>query len=423
MDRRASVAGSRSRLHSSSHSSGRRKPMKLACMRPLADRKAARRACRMSSEEKSWVSWLCKNTPPSSPAPPITPTSDTPPRPFKRSVMAQLCCPLRFKQAARVVRRLLALMCFVLLASGGLAYWWLHQPLWTGAQALELAIEPGAPARPAAAAGGGGGVLCVWFCLWGQGRAIKAGNYEIPPGTTPIALLQKLVRGEEALRTLTLVEGWNWRQLRQALARQEQLRPDSAALDDGALMAQIGRPGVAPEGRFFPDTYTYAKGSSDLALLRRALHAMDRQLQAAWAMRAADTPLQSAEQALILASIVEKETGRASDRSQIAGVFANRLRAGMLLQTDPTVIYGLGEKFDGNLRRRDLQADTPWNTYTRAGLPPTPIAMPGKAALLAAVRPEATRALYFVAKGDGGSHFSASLQEHNRAVNRYQRGP
>ncbi|MCW5235586.1 endolytic transglycosylase MltG [Verminephrobacter eiseniae] len=321
------------------------------------------------------------------------------------------------------------MMCFVLLASGGLAYWWLHQPLWTGAQALELAIEPGATSRAvarevvAAGARTDARLLYAWFRFSGQGRAIKAGNYEIPPGTTPIALLQKLVRGEEALRALTLVEGWNWRQLRQALARQEQLRPDSAALDDGALMAQIGRPGVAPEGRFFPDTYTYAKGSSDLALLRRALHAMDRQLQAAWAMRAADTPLQSAEQALILASIVEKETGRASDRSQIAGVFANRLRAGMLLQTDPTVIYGLGEKFDGNLRRRDLQTDTPWNTYTRAGLPPTPIAMPGKAALLAAVRPEATRALYFVAKGDGGSHFSASLQEHNRAVNRYQRGP
>ncbi|RYF55706.1 MAG: endolytic transglycosylase MltG, partial [Comamonadaceae bacterium] len=151
-------------------------------------------------------------------------------------------------------------------------------------------------------------------------------------------------------------------------------------------------------------------------------HAMDRKLEAAWAQRAADTPLKSADEALVLASIVEKETGRASDRGQISGVFTDRLRVGMLLQTDPTVIYGLGEKFDGNLRKRDLLADTPWNTYTRAGLPPTPIAMPGKAALVAAVQPEATRALYFVAKGDGTSHFSASLEEHNRAVNRYQRG-
>ena len=225
-----------------------------------------------------------------------------------------------------------------------------------------------------------------------------------------------------ALRALTLVEGWNWRQVRQALAKEEQLKHDAAALTDEALMAQLGRPGVAPEGRFFPDTYTYAKGSSDIALLRRAMHAMDRHLEAAWAQRAADTPLKSADEALILASIVEKETGKASDRGQIAGVFVNRLRVGMLLQTDPTVIYGLGEKFDGNLRKRDLQTDTPWNTYTRAGLPPTPIAMPGKASLLAAVQPQATRALYFVAKGDGTSHFSASLEEHNRAVNRYQRG-
>jgi UPF0755 protein len=326
------------------------------------------------------------------------------------------------------VRRLLALIVLVGIALGGAAYWWLHQPLDLGPEPLELAIEPGTTPRGVARDVVAAGVktdarlLYAWFRVSGQDRAIKAGNYEIPPGTTPISLLQKLARGEEALRALTLVEGWNWRQVRQALAKEEQLKRDSATLTDEALMAQLGRPGVAPEGRFFPDTYTYAKGSSDIALLRRAMHAMDRRLEAAWAQRAADTPLKSADEALILASIVEKETGKASDRGQIAGVFVNRLRVGMLLQTDPTVIYGLGEKFDGNLRKRDLQTDTPWNTYTRPGLPPTPIAMPGKAALLAAVQPEATRALYFVAKGDGSSHFSASLEEHNRAVNRYQRG-
>ena len=314
------------------------------------------------------------------------------------------------------------------IALGGAAYWWLHQPLDLGLEPLELAIEPGTTPRGVARDVVAAGVktdarlLYAWFRVSGQDRAIKAGNYELPPGTTPISLLQKLARGEEALRALTLVEGWNWRQVRQALAKEEQLKHDAAALTDEALMAQLGRPGVAPEGRFFPDTYTYAKGSSDIALLRRAMHAMDRHLEAAWAQRAADTPLKSADEALTLASIVEKETGKASDRGQIAGVFVNRLRVGMLLQTDPTVIYGLGEKFDGNLRKRDLQTDTPWNTYTRAGLPPTPIAMPGKAALLAAVQPQATRALYFVAKGDGSSHFSASLEEHNRAVNRYQRG-
>ncbi|WP_304466220.1 MULTISPECIES: endolytic transglycosylase MltG [Acidovorax] len=326
------------------------------------------------------------------------------------------------------MRRLLALIVLVGIALGGAAYWWLHQPLDLGPEPLELAIEPGTTPRGVARDVVAAGVktdarlLYAWFRVSGQDRAIKAGNYEIPPGTTPISLLQKLARGEEALRALTLVEGWNWRQVRQALAKEEQIKHDAAALTDEALMAQLGRPGVAPEGRFFPDTYTYAKGSSDIALLRRAMHAMDRHLEAAWAQRAADTPLRSADEALTLASIVEKETGKASDRGQIAGVFVNRLRVGMLLQTDPTVIYGLGEKFDGNLRKRDLQTDTPWNTYTRPGLPPTPIAMPGKASLLAAVQPQATRALYFVAKGDGTSHFSASLEEHNRAVNRYQRG-
>ena len=327
------------------------------------------------------------------------------------------------------MRRLLVLLLLIAGALGGGAAWWLHQPLdLGGAQALELEIEPGTTPRGVARAVVAAGVrtdarlLYGWFRVSGQDRRIKAGNYEIPAGTTPQGLLQKLARGEETLRALTLVEGWNFRQVRAALARDEGLRHDATVLDDAQLMDRLGRPGVAPEGRFFPDTYTYAKGSSELALLRRALHAMDRRLEAAWAQRASDTPLKSADEALTLASIVEKETGLASDRAHIAGVFANRLRVGMLLQTDPTVIYGLGEKFDGNLRKRDLQIDHPWNTYTRAGLPPTPIAMPGKAALLAAVQPQETRALYFVAKGDGSSHFSATLDEHNRAVNRYQRG-
>ncbi len=327
------------------------------------------------------------------------------------------------------MRRLLVLLLLIAGALGGGAAWWLHQPLdLGGAQALELEIEPGTTPRGVARAVVAAGVrtdarlLYGWFRVSGQDRRIKAGNYEIPAGTTPQGLLQKLARGEETLRALTLVEGWNFRQVRAALARDEGLRHDATVLDDAQLMDRLGRPGVPPEGRFFPDTYTYAKGSSELALLRRALHAMDRRLEAAWAQRASDTPLKSADEALTLASIVEKETGLASDRAHIAGVFANRLRVGMLLQTDPTVIYGLGEKFDGNLRKRDLQTDHPWNTYTRPGLPPTPIAMPGKAALLAAVQPQETRALYFVAKGDGSSHFSATLDEHNRAVNRYQRG-
>ncbi len=330
------------------------------------------------------------------------------------------------------MRRFLVLVLLVVLALAAGAAWWLQAPMPVRAgvgagQPLELEIEPGTTPRGVARAVVQAGfdvdarLLFLWFRLSGKDRGIKAGNYEVAQGTSPHALLRKLVRGEEALRAVTLVEGWNFRQVRQALARAEQLRPDTEGLSDADIMARLDRAGVPAEGRFFPDTYTYAKGSSDLAVLRRALHAMDRRLEAAWALRASDTPLRSPEQALILASIVEKETGRPEDRAQIAGVFSNRLRAGMLLQTDPTVIYGLGEKFDGNLRKRDLQADTPYNTYTRAGLPPTPIAMPGRASLMAAVQPADTRALYFVARGDGTSHFSATLDEHNRAVNRYQR--
>ncbi|MFM7002260.1 MAG: endolytic transglycosylase MltG [Limnohabitans sp.] len=329
----------------------------------------------------------------------------------------------------------LGVLLLLLGAAAAAAYFWLHQPM--GARmadapadaVFDLSIEPGTSPKTMAqmAVEAGADVhpmaLYAWFRLSGQSRQMRAGSYEFSAQTTPIRLLAMLVRGEESLRTLTLVEGWNIRQLRQALARADQLKPDSQTLDDEALMAQLGRPGVHPEGRFFPDTYSYAKGASDLAVLKRAMKAMDKQLDKVWQVRSPRTAVRSPEEALILASIVEKETGKAQDRPQISGVFNNRLRIGMLLQTDPTVIYGLGASFDGNLRRRDLHTDTPYNTYTRAGLPPTPIAMPGKASLLAAVQPADTRAVYFVAKGDGSSHFSATLDEHNRAVWRYQKMP
>nr|WP_279343651.1 endolytic transglycosylase MltG [Variovorax terrae] len=314
------------------------------------------------------------------------------------------------------------------LAGSAWALWWVNQPLALPAATVDLSIESGTTPRGVAQAVADTGtrvnadLLYGWFRFSGQGRQIKAGSYEIEAGTTPRSLLQKLVRGEEALRSVTLVEGWTFRQVRDALAKADQLKPEASGLSDEAVMSLLGRPGQPPEGRFFPDTYTYAKGSTDLAVLRRALRAMDRKLEAAWALRAPGLPLKTPDEALTLSSIVEKETGRAADRAQIAGVFVNRLRIGMPLQTDPTVIYGLGASFDGNLRKRDLQADTPWNTYTRTGLPPTPIAMPGKAALLAAVQPARTKALYFVARGDGSSHFSDSLDEHNRAVNKFQRG-
>jgi UPF0755 protein len=323
-----------------------------------------------------------------------------------------------------------------LLLLGGLVLgagaWWLHSPmplnLPAGSPVLDLEIEPGTRAAQVAETVVVSGaqanlqLLQLWFRASGQARLIKAGSYEITPGTTPRSLLAMIVRGDQTLKSITLVEGWSFNQVRAALQKAELLAPDSIDLQPEMIMQKLGKPGIHPEGRFFPDTYSYAKGSSDLAVLKRAAKAMDKRLDAAWALRNPDTPLKSPEQALVMASIVEKETGKPSDRAQIAGVFTNRLRINMRLQTDPTVIYGMGDAFDGNLRKRDLQTDTPYNTYTRAGLPPTPIAMPGKAALLAAVQPAPTTALYFVARGDGTSQFSATLDDHNRAVNKYIRG-
>lgn len=334
----------------------------------------------------------------------------------------------------RVFTSLLMLVFVGALLLFGAALWWLHEPialrLPPGSQVLDLEIEPGTSARGVADAVVAAGaevpapLLQAWFRFSGQSRLIKAGSYELVPGTTPRKLLSMLVRGEETLKSVTLVEGWTFTQVRIALQKAEQLAPDTLGFYPEIIMQKLGKPGVHPEGRFFPDTYTYAKGASDLAVLKRAARAMDKRLEAAWALRSPDTPLKTPEQALILASIIEKETGKPADRPQIGGVFTNRLRLGMLLQTDPSVIYGLGAEFDGNLRKRDLLLDTPYNTYTRTGLPPTPIAMPGKAALLAAVQPAPTQALYFVSRNDGSgsSHFSTSLDQHNRAVNQYLRG-
>jgi UPF0755 protein len=327
-----------------------------------------------------------------------------------------------------VLRALVFLFVGCLVFGGALVYWWVHQPLGLATSVVELSVEPGASPREVAASAAKAGVavqpqlLYWWFRLSGQARQIRAGSYELEGTVSPRSLLQKLVQGDEASRSVTLVEGWTFRQVRDALKAAENLRPDTLGLDDAQLMAQLGRAGLAPEGRFFPDTYTYSKGSSDTAVLQRALHAMDVRLSDTWAQRNPQVPLESPEEALILASIIEKETGRTSDQPQISAVFNNRLRIGMRLQTDPSVIYGLGATFDGNLRKADLLADTPFNTYTRSGLPPTPIAMPGRQALRAAVHPAASNALYFVARGDGSSVFSETLDAHNRAVNQFQRG-
>lgn len=325
------------------------------------------------------------------------------------------------------MRGLIWLLLAAALLAGGPVLWWLNQPLRLASPAIDLSVEAGSSPRDIARDWVEAGVdtspwlLYQWFRFSGQARLIKAGGYELSQGATPRDLLRMMVRGDERLAVVRLIEGWTFKRFRAELAQADGLKSLTAGLPDAEVMAQLGAPGVPAEGHFFPDTYSFAKGSTDLAVMKRAMAAMQRQLDAAWAQRRSTASVKTAQEALILASIVEKETGREADRQMISGVFNNRLRAGMPLQTDPSVIYGLGDHFDGNLRKVHLQTDTPFNTYTRAGLPPTPIAMPGKAALLAAVHPAETRALYFVARGDGSSAFSATLAEHNRAVNQYQR--
>jgi len=327
-----------------------------------------------------------------------------------------------------VLKRLLLWLVLIGVGLLGASAYWVYRPLPLTAETVDLSIEPNTSVRGIAKAAVQAGVevspdvLFLFFRLSGQSRFLRAGSYEISNGANALDVLRKLTRGEESLRAVSLIDGWTFKQFRAALNKAEGLKHDSRELSDEAIMEKMGLAGIAPEGRFFPDTYTYGKGSSDLRILQRAANAMTKQLGAAWSLRAKDIQVKTIDEALILASIVEKETGRESDRTTISSVFHNRLRIGMPLQTDPTVIYGLGESFDGNLRRADLRTDHPWNTYTSKGLPPTPIAMPGKNALLAAVQPATSQALYFVARGDGTSQFSATLDEHNAAVNRYQRG-
>ncbi|HRE16304.1 MAG TPA: endolytic transglycosylase MltG [Rhodocyclaceae bacterium] len=328
----------------------------------------------------------------------------------------------------RLLKALVLIVVVLLLALAGFGAWWSHTPVVLRQATVDFRVVPGSTLRAAAqqVAEAGVDVPPALFVLLGRvlrvDTAIKAGSYSVSSGITPLQLLRKLTAGDVSLAELRLLEGWTFRQWREKLDAHPDLVHETQGLSEAAVLARLGLTDARAEGLFFPDTYLFDKQSSDLELLARAHRAMQSRLAAEWQTRAAGLPYKTPYQALIMASIIEKETGRESERSLVAAVFINRLRTGMLLQTDPTVIYGLGEAFDGNLRKRDLQTDTPYNTYTRAGLPPSPIAMPGVASLKAALNPAREEVYYFVGRGDGSSQFSRTLDEHNRAVNRYQRG-
>ena len=323
----------------------------------------------------------------------------------------------------------LVLLAGIAVSGMGLAARWyvFERPLPFNSDRVELRVAPGSSVRSIAQAAQGAGMelnadaMVAAARFTGTAQSLRAGRYAIERGITLAGLLAKLRAGDVIRERLTVVEGITFRELRALLAAQAQLKQDSARMLAEELLKAIGAGEAHPEGLFAPETYVYDPGASDLDIYRQAYRAQMKLLQDAWAGRKPDLPYASAYGALIMASIIEKETGQASERAMIAGVFVNRLRLNMLLQTDPSVIYGIGPSFDGNLRKRDLLADGPYNSYTRPGLPPTPIALPGRASIEAAFKPANTSALYFVSRGDGTSHFSATLAEHNRAVDAYQR--
>ena len=326
----------------------------------------------------------------------------------------------------KTLKTLLGLAILALIGAAGYAAWYVSTPLALASVPVEVEIPRGASLRGVMDALESAGIRVRRFEFetlaraLRKERAIKAGSYEIAEPATPTELLEKLTRGDVTQAEVRLIEGWTFGQFRAALDASPDLRHDTAGLEDTQILARLQAPEPHPEGLFFPDTYLFGKGSSDLAVLRRAYLAMQRHLKREWDAKMPELPYQTPYEALIMASIIEKETGKPEERDLIGGVLVNRLRIGMRLQVDPTIIYGLGTSFDGNLKRTHLTEDGPYNTYTRAGLPPTPIAMPGLASLRSAVRPAKTDALYYVSRGDGTSQFSRNLNEHNRAVSKYQ---
>jgi UPF0755 protein len=327
-----------------------------------------------------------------------------------------------------VLRRLIGLLVLA-SAAGTFGYWWISvRPLPLPHDPYSFTVRSGATLRSVARELTGAGVLpadwtLVGLARWrGVDRMIKAGNYEVAAGTTLTGLLAKLTQGDATQTSFIIVEGWTMRDLRDALRADDEVVREVGDLPGAELMAKIGASAKEPEGWFFPDTYFLAAGSTDASLLARAHRLMRERLAASWEARDPNVPLASPYEALILASLVEKETGRPAERPLVASVFVNRMRQGMRLQTDPAVIYGIGDRFDGNLTKKELDRDQPFNTYTRDGLPPTPIAFPSQASIDAVLHPPATSYLYFVARGDGSSEFSTNLADHNRAVAKYQHG-
>ncbi|MBC3862246.1 endolytic transglycosylase MltG [Undibacterium jejuense] len=326
-----------------------------------------------------------------------------------------------------LIKNLFILLVLLLAAMvGGLIYW-SGQALDTDGKTVEFTIKAGSGVRSASRQiqEAGVPVPAIFFELLarasGKASKLKAGSYELDPGETPLQLLDKIVNGEFSQGAVAVIEGWTFAQMRKAIDASPDLKHDTKSWSDRDLMKKLNADYALPEGLFFPDTYLFAKGTSDLQVYQQAYAAQSKRLDDAWEARSAGLPYKNKYEALIMASIIEKETGQKSERSMISAVFANRLKSGMLLQTDPTVIYGMGERYQGKIYKKDLLTDTPYNTYTRAGLPPTPIALPGLASLTAALNPAQSEALYFVARGDGTSVFSDNLSEHNRAVNKYQR--
>lgn len=326
----------------------------------------------------------------------------------------------------RLLTKLLFLIALAGIALAGWMVYYVQQPLDLPETPQDLVLDYGTSLRGVAQQLVNERILSEpWsfiLLVRAQGMAgeVKAGNYQVRQGMTPYDLFLMLTSGSTRQSSITFIEGHTFRQMREALNRHESVRHLSIPMTDQEILARVGASETVAEGLFFPDSYYFDHGMSDIDILKRSYQTMQHKLERAWAGRAADLPYRTPYEALIMASIIEKETGRADERTMIARVFLNRLKLGMRLQTDPTVIYGMGEDFDGNLRKKDLLTDTPHNTYTRSGLPPTPIAMPGLAAIEAALHPAMGRELYFVAKGDGSHAFSTSLNEHNRAVVRYQ---